>query len=87
MCNQNNLNEQQAIVLHKQINYDLLVRTVVRLSPNLTSELEKSAKEFLQINEQETTEGNQELADMVKIVANTLANKIHAENQKESNHE
>jgi hypothetical protein len=74
----------------KQISYELLVRTVVRLAPDLTAEIEKSAQEFLADNNQPTTEANEFFAQTVELVANALVestNNQTNETQKESNHE
>lgn len=74
----------------KQVGYDLLVRTVVRLSPDLAIELQKSAQEFLAENKQDTIEKDAFFAETVEIVVNALVeNTNNQTNQakKESNHE
>lgn len=88
MSNNTELAHRAAIC--KQINYELLVRTVVRLAPDLTTEIEKSAQEFLAENKQSTNEANEFFAQTVELVVNTLVettNNQTKETQKESTHE
>lgn len=76
--------------LCKQINYDLLVRTVVRLSPDVAKEIAESAQEFLRANEQVDPEVNEFFHQTVELVTNVLVDRIKNEmpnNQKESTHE
>lgn len=88
MPNSNELARRAAIC--KQVNYELLVRTVVRLSPDLATEIKKSAQEFLAENKQATIEGDMFFAETVEIVVNALVENTNSQTnkaEKESNHE
>lgn len=90
MSQENNNELAYRTALCEQINYDLLVRTVVRLSPDVAKEIAESAQEFLRANEQVNPEVNEFFNQTVELVTNVLVDRIKNEmpnNQKESTHE
>ena len=69
------------------ISFEMLVRTVVRLAPDLKAEIEKSGQEFLDDQDAATSHT---LKEAVGLIANELMTKIttdHDNTKKESNHE
>lgn len=69
------------------ISYELLVRTIQRLAPDLKTELEKSGQEFLDNQEVDSACA---LTEAVGLIAKELTVKItsdHTKTKKESNHE
>ncbi|MDN5665096.1 MAG: hypothetical protein L0G41_02580 [Psychrobacter sp.] len=69
------------------ISFEILVRTIRRLAPDLKKEIEKSGQEFL--DNQDAASGHA-LLETVGLIANELTTKItsdHAKAQKESTHE
>ena len=77
MSKSNELARRHAIC--KQINYDLLVRTIVRLAPDIEAEIKKSGQEFLAYNEQDSDEANVFFAETVGLVVDVLVSKIKSE--------
>lgn len=84
---QENSNElAHRVEMCKQINYDLLVRTVVRLAPDVEAEIKKSGQEFLDLNKQDSAAANAFFAETVGYVSDTLVSQIKNEmpkNQKD----
>ncbi len=71
----------------QSIQYELLVRTIVRLAPNLTDEIVASAQEFIDAQPEIHHES---LAEPVRFTTERVINKISADkakNQKESTYE
>lgn len=69
------------------IEFEILVRTIVRLAPDLKAEIEKSGQEFLS---NQDTASRHALKEAVGLITNELTTKIttdHDNTQKESNHE
>lgn len=69
------------------ISFEMLVRTVVRLAPDLKAEIEKSGQEFLS---NQDTASRHALKEAVGFIANELMTRIatdHDNTQKETNHE
>lgn len=69
------------------ISFEMLVRTVVRLAPDLKAEIKKSGQEFL---DNQDAASSHALKETVDLIANELMTKIttdHDNTQKESNHE
>lgn len=69
------------------IGFEILVRTIVRLAPDLKAEIEKSGQEFLS---NQDTASRHALKEAVGFIANELMTRIttdHDNTQKESNHE
>ena len=90
MSQDNNRNTAHQLEICKKINYDLLVRTVVRLAPDVASEIKKSGQEFLEFNEQDSAAANEFFAETVGLVTDALVSQIKNEmpkNQKETNDE
>lgn len=69
------------------IGFEILVRTVVRLAPDLKAEIETSGQEFL---DNQNTASRHALKEAVGLITNELMTKIttdHDNTQKETNHE
>lgn len=74
---QSELDERQALC--QRVNYDLLVRTVVRLSDDIEEDIAESGREFLRDNEQDSPEVTAFFEKTVELVSDVLVKRIKNE--------